>query len=77
MQINSFLAAQGIYKKLSPRKIVLKRSLIFERNTKGFFVSYAETNKDTVIKNTKRSRKFTGILLGTTGNIHGTQFSLI
>ena len=41
---NSFPAEQGISKKLSPHEILLKQTLIFERDAKGLFGSYDETN---------------------------------
>ena len=73
MWINPFPAEQGISKYLALRKIVLKRSLIFERHTKCLFGSYVEMNKDVIITNTNRVRTFTSILLSSTGNIQGTQ----
>ena len=36
MWLNSYPAKQGIFKKLSPRKIVIKRSLIFERMREAY-----------------------------------------
>ena len=77
MWINLFPATQGISKKLSPHEIVLKLSLIFERDTKGLFVSYSETNKEAVITRKNCGRIFSGIILGPTGNIKGTQIFLI
>jgi len=73
MWLNSFPAKQGISKKLSPREIVIKISLIFERHARGLFGAYDEANEDAVITNTNRGRTFPGILLGPTGNIQGTQ----
>ena len=53
MWINLFPAAQVISQYLSPHKIVLKLYLIFERDAKGLFGSYVETNEDYIItKNT-------------------------
>ena len=61
----------GYFEKVIPRKIVLKRSLTFEKHAKGPFGSYFETNEDSVIINSNP-----GILLGPTRNIQGNQIVL-
>ena len=73
MWMNSFPARQGISKKLSPREIVMQRSLDFETHAKGLYGAYVEASEDAVVTNTNRARTFAGILLGPTGNIQGTQ----
>ena len=50
--INLFPETQGISKKLSPHKIVLRKSVIFWRHAKGHFESYFKTDEDDVITNT-------------------------
>ena len=61
----------GYFEKVIPRKIVLKRSLTFEKHAKGPFGSYFETNEDSVIINSNP-----GILLGPTRNIQGNKIFL-
>ena len=73
MWINTFPAKKGISKRLSPRKIVLRRSLDYKRHVRGPFEQCVEAHEDAVIMNTNRSRTYSGILLGPTGNIQGTQ----
>ena len=64
MWLNSFPAKQGISKRLSPREIVIKQSLVFERHARGLFGAYIEAHEDFAVTHTNRGRTFPGILLG-------------
>ncbi len=66
--LNSLPAATKVSKKYSPRKIVLRRKLNFDKHCKATFGSYVEAHKDPTITNTMRSCTFLGIFLGPTGN---------
>ena len=65
-------AKEGISDTLSPREIILRRHLDFEKHCRGNFGSYIEAYYDDVITNTMKSWTYPALLLGPTGNIQGT-----
>ena len=70
--INSAPPALGISQVHSPREIVTRRGLDFNKHFKHQFGTYVEAHEDPIITNTNRSCTYPGVYIGTTGNIQGT-----
>ena len=66
-------AKTGISDAISPREIVMRRRLDWNKHCTGEFVKYVEAHTNPDITNNSRSRTFSGIYLGITGNIQGTK----
>ena len=76
--LNCSVAANGVSDTLSPREIVLRRKLDWNKHctSKGEpleFGEYVEAHEDPDITNTPASRTFPSIYLGPTTNIQGTK----
>ncbi len=56
----------GISEKYSPREIVTKRVLDFEKHCKGQFGEYCEAHADPDVTNGMQSRTYPAIYLGPT-----------
>ena len=67
MWINNFPAEKGISEKYSPREIVTKRVLDFEKHCRGMFGEYVEAHADPDMTNNMQSRTYPAIYLGPTG----------
>lgn len=70
--MNSLPNKLSISERLSPREIVTRRSLDASVHAPTGFGTYVEASEDAVITNDMKSRTYSGIYLGTTGNIQGT-----
>jgi len=73
MFLNAMPAKTGISDTISPREIVMRRRLDWNKHCTGEFGKYVEAHSDPDITNTNKTRTFAGIYLGITGNIQGTK----
>ena len=73
MFLNAMPAKTGISDTISPREIVMRRRLDWNKHCTGEFGEYVEAHSDPDITNTNKTRTFTGIYLGITGNKQGTK----
>ncbi len=76
--LNCSVAKNGVSNTLSPREIILRRKLDWNKHctSKGEpleFGKYVEAHEDPDITNTPASRTFPSIYLGPTTNIQGTK----
>jgi hypothetical protein len=70
--INAFVDNQGISKTFSPREIITRRGLDWNKHARALFGQYIQAHKDRNITNTMAPRTFPALYLGPTGNIQGT-----
>ena len=70
--LNAAPAENGISEILSPREIVLKRSVDFKLHCRGTFGQYVMAHVDPDVTNDMNGRTFQGLYLGPTGNLQGT-----
>ena len=70
--LNAAPAENGISELLSPREIVLKRSVDFKLHCRGTFGQYVMAHVDPDVTNDMNGRTFQGLYLGPTGNLQGT-----
>jgi len=73
MFLNAMSTKTGISDTISPREIVTRHRLDWNKHYTREFGEYVEAHIDPAITNTPNSRTFTGIYLGITGNIQGTK----
>ena len=71
MFLNAMPAKTGISETISPREIVMRRRLDWNKHCTGEFGEYVEAHIDPDITNNNKTRTFSGIYLGVTGNIQG------
>ena len=71
--LNTMPAKNGISDTISPREIVMRRRLNWNKHCTGEFGEYAEAHSHPDVTNNNKSRTFSGIYLGVTGNIQGTK----
>ena len=72
MFLNAMPAKTGISDTISPREIVMRHRLDWNKHCTGEFGEYVEAHIDSDITNNNKTRTFSGIYLGVTGNIQGT-----
>ena len=72
MMMNAFPASQGVSQQYSPRELVLRWQLSFQKHCQAPFGSYCTVYHDPDVTNDMTERCFEGINLGPTGNMQGT-----
>jgi hypothetical protein len=72
MWLNAFPSKSGISEDLSPREIVLRTRLTFDKHCRLPFGAYVEAHDHPDITNDNRPRTTPAISLGPTGNAQGT-----
>jgi hypothetical protein len=79
MWLNAFPSKSGISARYSPRELILRRKLTFDKHCRVPFGTYCEVDDDPIPSNDTRSRTTPAIALGPTGNAQGTYkfFSLV
>ena len=70
--MNAFPASQGVSQQYSPRELVLRWQLSFQKHCQAPFGSYCTVYHDPDVTNAMTERCFEGINLGPTGNMQGT-----
>ena len=70
--INAFVDTQGISKIFSPREIITRRGLDWNKHARAVFGQYIQAHEDCDLINTMAPRTFPALYLGPTGNIQGT-----
>ena len=70
--LNSAPSALGILQIHSPREIVIRRGLDFNKHFKHQFGTYVKAHEDPVITNTTISCTYLRVYIDTMGNIQGT-----
>jgi hypothetical protein len=73
MFLNTMTSKTGISTTISPREIVMRRRLDWNKHCIGQFGKYVEAHSDPDETNNNKSRTFAGIYFGVTGNIQGTK----
>ena len=70
--LNAFPSKTGVSDTLSPREIVLRHRLDFNKHCRAPFGSYCEVHDEPTPTNSMNSRSTPAIVLGPTGNLQGT-----
>jgi len=70
--INAFVDTQGISKTFSPREIITRRGLDWNKHARALFGQYIQAHEDRDVTNTMAPRTFPALYLGPTDNIQGT-----
>ena len=72
MWINSSPTKTGVSDKYSSRELVTGRTMDYDRHCPVIWGEYVEGHINPTITNTMAERTFSGIYLGTMGNLQGT-----
>ena len=72
MWMNALPADNGVSDTISPREIVTRLKMNFDKHCKVLFGSYVKASEDSDITNTLRDRTQECIALGPTGNVQGS-----
>jgi hypothetical protein len=72
MWLNAFPSKSGIFERYSPRELILRRKLTFEKHCRVPFGTYCEVADNPTMTNVSDSRTTPAIALGPTGNAQGT-----
>ena len=70
--MNSFVDPQGISRTFSPREIITRWSLDWNKHVRGLFGEYVQAHYDRDLTNTMAPRTFPALYLGPTGNRQST-----
>jgi len=70
--LNCLPSQSGLFGRYSPRELVFRRSVDYNRHCSIEFGAMVEASEDATITNTMESRTYCGIYLGNTFNIQGT-----
>jgi hypothetical protein len=73
MFLNAMPSKTGISDTISPREILMRCRLDWNKHGTGEFGEYVEAHSDLDVTNANKPRTFAGIYLGVTGNIQGTE----
>ena len=71
MWLNATLKPNGILDKFSPREIILRRHLDFNKHCCGDFGEYIQAHEDPNVTNVMKERTYNALYLGPTGNLQG------
>ena len=70
--LNCLPSQSGLFGRFSPRELVFRRSVDYNKHCSIAFGAMVEASEDATITNTMASRTYRGIYLGNTFNIQGT-----
>ena len=69
--LNCLPSQSGLYGRYSPRELVFRRSVDYQKHCSIEFGAMVEASEDATITNTMASRTYRGLYLGNTFNIQG------